>query len=77
MTRKGEAHEKLSLLFHQDDVPPTMIFDCSKEQTMSNFKRKLREADSMVDRLIPILRGSRPLKTETRHITKNDQDRIT
>jgi hypothetical protein len=27
MTRKGEAHETLSLLFHRDGVPPTMVFD--------------------------------------------------
>ena len=45
MTRKGEAHETLSLVFHRDGVPPTMIFDGSKEQTTADFKRKLREAD--------------------------------
>ena len=45
MTSKGEAHESLSLLFHRDGVPPMMIFDGSKEQTLGNFKRKLREAD--------------------------------
>jgi hypothetical protein len=44
MTTKGDAHESLSLLFHRDGVPPTMIFDGSKEQTLGNFKRKLREA---------------------------------
>jgi hypothetical protein len=32
-------------LFHRDGVPPTMILDGSKEQTLGNFKRKLREAD--------------------------------
>jgi hypothetical protein len=31
MTRKGEAHETLSLLFHRDGVPPTMVLDGSKE----------------------------------------------
>ena len=45
MTRKGEAHETLSLLFHRDGVPPTMVLDGSKEQCLGNFKRKLREAD--------------------------------
>ncbi len=45
MTRKGEVHETLSLLFNQDGVPPTMIFDGSKEQTMSDFMHKIREAD--------------------------------
>ncbi len=45
MTRKGEAHETLSLLFHRDSVPPTMVFDGLKEQCKVDFKRKLRKAD--------------------------------
>ncbi len=45
MTRKGAAHETLSLLFHCDAVPPTMVLDGSKEQTKGDFKRKLCEAD--------------------------------
>jgi hypothetical protein len=45
MTRRGEAHETLSLLFHHDGVPPTMVLDGSKEQTNDDFKRKLHEAD--------------------------------
>jgi hypothetical protein len=44
MTRKGEAHETLSHLFHRDGVPPTMVLDSSKEQCKGDFKRKLREA---------------------------------
>ncbi len=31
MTRKGEAHKTLSLLFHHDGVPPTMVFDGLKK----------------------------------------------
>jgi hypothetical protein len=38
MTRKGEAHKTLSLLFHRDGVPPTMVFDSSKEQCKGDFK---------------------------------------
>ena len=45
MKRKGEAHETLSLMFHCDGVPPTMVTDGSKEQTQGDFRRKLREAD--------------------------------
>jgi hypothetical protein len=45
MTRKGAAHETLSLLFHRDGVPPTMVLDGSKEQTKGDFMRKLHEAD--------------------------------
>jgi hypothetical protein len=45
MTRKGEAHETLSLLFHHDGVPLTIVFDDLKEQCQGDFKMKLREAD--------------------------------
>jgi hypothetical protein len=45
MTRKGEAHETLSLLFHRDGVPPVMIMDGSKEQTLGDSRRKRRQAD--------------------------------
>jgi hypothetical protein len=45
MTRKGEAHETLSLLFHCDGVPPTMVFDGSNEQCKGDLKIKLHEAD--------------------------------
>jgi hypothetical protein len=45
MTRKGEAHETLSLLFHRDGVPPTMVFDSSNKQCKDDFKRKLSKAD--------------------------------
>ncbi len=45
MTRKGEAHETLSLLFHRDGVPLTMVFDGSKEQCQGDLKRKLCKAD--------------------------------
>jgi hypothetical protein len=45
MTRKGEAHENLSLLFHRDGVPPTMVFEGLKDQCQGDFKRKLCKAD--------------------------------
>jgi hypothetical protein len=45
MTRKGEAHGTLSLLFHCDGVPLTMVFDGLKEQSQGDFKRKLCKAD--------------------------------
>jgi hypothetical protein len=47
MKRKGEAHETLSLLFHRDGVPPVMIMDGSKEQTLGDFRLKLRKADCL------------------------------
>ena len=37
MKRKGEAHETLSLLFHCDGVPPSMVADSSKEKILGEF----------------------------------------
>ena len=45
MKCKGVVHETLSLVFHCDGVPPTMVVDNSKEQTLGEFRQKLREAD--------------------------------
>jgi hypothetical protein len=53
MTRKGEAHETLSLLFHHDGVPPTMVFDGLNEQCKGDFKRKLRKADCHIRQTEP------------------------
>ena len=36
MESKGDAHEGLSLLFHHDYVPLTIIMDNSKEQLLSH-----------------------------------------
>ena len=44
MDKKGDAHDALSLLFRWDGVPPKMIFEGSKEQTLGVFKRKFAEA---------------------------------
>ena len=43
MKRKGEAHENISLLFHCDGVPLSMIADNSKEQILGEFKCKQNE----------------------------------
>jgi hypothetical protein len=45
MKRKGEAHKTLSLVFHRDGVPSTMVVDDSKEKSLGEFRQKLREAD--------------------------------
>ena len=43
MKKKSEAHEGLSLMAQRDGVPPTIIMDGSKEQTMGEFRRKAKE----------------------------------
>ena len=45
MKHKGEAHKTLSLVVHSDGVPPTMVTNNSKEQTLGEFQQKLKEAD--------------------------------
>ena len=53
MKRKGEFHETLSLLFHRDGVPPSIIADNSKEQILGEFKRKFNEADCHLEHTEP------------------------
>ncbi len=41
MKSKGEAHKALSLMFHREGIPPSMVMDGSKEQTLGKFCQKL------------------------------------
>ena len=45
MKLKSEAHETPALLFKRDGVPPKIVVDNSKEQTLGRFKKKCKEAD--------------------------------
>ena len=45
MKRKVDAHETLSLLFNRYGVPPKMVMDGSKEQTLGSFRKECQEAD--------------------------------
>ena len=62
LRRKGAAHETLSLLFHCDGVPPTMVLDGLKEQTKGTLKENCVRQIATLDRLSPTPRGSRPLR---------------
>ena len=53
MTKKSDAHETLSLLFHCDGVPLTMVFDGSNEQCKGDFKSKLCETDCLTRQTEP------------------------
>ena len=56
MNRKGDACEMMSILFEREGVPPEMIMYGSKEQTPSNFKKKLKEeADCHQEQIKPHL----------------------
>ena len=45
MKRKGDAHDTLHLFFKIDGVPPKMIMDRSKEQTLGSFRKKCQDPD--------------------------------
>ena len=42
---ENHAHETLSLIFKRGGVPPKIVVDNSKEQTLGKFAKKCREAD--------------------------------
>ena len=44
MKLKSEAHEYLYMLFKFDDVPPNIVVNNSKEQSLDKFASKCREA---------------------------------
>ena len=43
--KKGGAHETFYLLLKRDGVPPNMVMDGSKEQSLGYFRKKCQEAD--------------------------------
>ena len=45
MRLKNHARETLSIIFKRDGVPPKIVVDNSKEQTLGKFEKKFREAD--------------------------------
>ena len=53
MRTKGDAHHTLSNLLHDVGVPEKMVMDGSKEQTMGEFRRKLRDAGCHVHQTEP------------------------
>jgi hypothetical protein len=62
MTRKGEAHETLSLIFHHDGVPPTMVFDASKSNAKETLRGNFARLIATQDRPNPTPHGSRLLR---------------
>ena len=43
MKKKRDAHHGLSLMVARDGVPPHLIMDGSKEQTLGEFRKKARQ----------------------------------
>ena len=53
MKKKSDAHKTVSLLFQRDGVPPDMVMDGAKEQTLGTFRDKCQEADCRVKQTEP------------------------
>ena len=53
MKLKSDAHNLLSLLFQCNGVPPKLIMDGSKEQTLGRFKKKCQDADCRIKQTKP------------------------
>ncbi len=50
---KGEAHKVLSLMFQCEGIPPSMVMDGSKEQTLGKFCWKLVDAHCQLKQTEP------------------------
>ena len=48
MKLKSDAYKTVSLLFQRNSVPPDMIIDRFKEQTLRRFRDKCQEADCWI-----------------------------
>jgi hypothetical protein len=46
MKKKSEAHETLSLLLKRDGAPTTLVSDGANEETLGEFRRKARKAET-------------------------------
>ena len=57
MQKKSDAHKALFFLAQHEGVPPMIIMDGSKEQTLGNFKKKAMKCIVVYDKLIPIYHG--------------------
>ena len=53
MKKKGDGNETLSLFFKRDGVPPKMVIDGLKEQTLGSFIKKGQEADFHINKMEP------------------------
>ena len=53
MHKKSEAHHGLSSMAARDGIPPVIVMDGSKEQTMGEFRRKARQMGIRVKQTEP------------------------
>mmetsp|Transcript_22891 Transcript_22891/g.32768 ORF Transcript_22891/g.32768 Transcript_22891/m.32768 type:complete len:102 (-) Transcript_22891:709-1014(-) len=53
MRKKYQTHEAFSSLAQEVGVPPNLIMDGSKEQTLGEFKKKAHQADCKIRQIEP------------------------
>ncbi len=70
MKLKCDAHNLLLLLFQRDGVPPKMIMDGSKEQTLGRFKKKCQDADCRIKQTKPYSPWQNAAKSAIRELKK-------
>ena len=70
MKLKSDAHDLLLLLFQCDGVPPKMIMDGSKEQTLGRFKKKSQDADCLIKQTEPHSPWQNAAKSAIRELKK-------
>ena len=70
MKTKGEAHETLSLLFQREGVPPSIVMDGSKEQTLGKFRHKLVDASCQMKQTEPYSPWQNAAEREIKELKK-------
>ena len=70
MQKKSDAHEALSLLAQRDGVPPMIVMDGSKEQTLGTFRKKAREMDCRVRQTEPYSPWQNAAESEIRELKR-------
>ncbi|KAL7526268.1 LOW QUALITY PROTEIN: hypothetical protein ACHAXR_003858, partial [Thalassiosira sp. AJA248-18] len=76
MPTKGKAHEALSLFFNREGVPPVMVMDNSKEQTLGDFCRKCREADCHIKQTEPHSPWMNNCETQIRELKRGSSRKM-
>ena len=76
MRTKGDAHHTLSQLLHDIGVPEKMVMDGSKEQTLGEFRKKLRDAGCYVHQTEPYTPWSDRAELAIRELKRKTQRQL-
>ncbi len=70
MKTKGKTHEALSLMFQREGIPPSMLIDGSKEQTLGKFCWKLVDVRCQLKQTEPYSPWQNAAKREIKELKK-------